>query len=135
MMQTLGRGRVGRFNFLHRRTGTLWEGRHQATLVDTEIYLFACMRYIELNPVRARKVATPADHRWSSHRANAGVDDDDPVATPQPSFLAIAPSAARIASRCASHSFVLPSMSVNRNVAAPAGAVNRRPARGLSPAA
>lgn len=92
MMQTLGRRYVGRFNFLHRRTGTLWEGRYKATLVDTETFLFACFRYIELNPVRARMVAAPADYRWSSHRANA-CGDNDPVVTPHPSFLALAPSA------------------------------------------
>jgi len=91
MMQTLGRRYVGRFNVLHRRTGTLWEGRYKATLVDTEAYLFACLRYIELNPVRAGMVAGPADYRWSSHRANA-FGDDDPVVTPHPSFLALAPS-------------------------------------------
>jgi putative transposase len=93
MMQTLGRRYVGRFNFLHRRTGTLWEGRYKATLVDTEAYLFACLRYIELNAVRARMVAEPADYRWSSHRANA-CGDDDPVVTPHASYLSLAPNPA-----------------------------------------
>jgi putative transposase len=94
MMQTLGRKYVGRFNFLHQRTGTLWEGRYKATLLDTDAYLFACLRYIELNPVRARLVAGPADYRWSSHRANA-CGDDDPVVTPHSSFLTLGPSAKR----------------------------------------
>ncbi|HET8877660.1 MAG TPA: transposase [Casimicrobiaceae bacterium] len=88
MMQTVGRRYVGRFNFLQRRTGTLWEGRYKATLVDREAYLFSCLRYIELNPVRACMVPTPGDYRWSSHRANA-FGDDDPVITPHPSFLAL----------------------------------------------
>jgi putative transposase len=88
MMQTVGRRYVGRFNFLHRRTGTLWEGRYKATLVETETYLFTCLRYIELNPVRARMVAAPGEYRWSSHRGNA-FGDDDPVLTPHPSFLAL----------------------------------------------
>ena len=35
-------------------TGTLWEGGYKATLIDSEHYLFACMRYIELNPLRAQ---------------------------------------------------------------------------------
>ena len=89
MMQTLGRRYVGRFNFLHQRTGTLWEGRYKATLVETEAYFFACLRYIELNPVRAGIVATPGEYRWSSHRGNAFADDD-PVLTPHSSFLALA---------------------------------------------
>jgi len=89
MMQTLGRRYVGWFNFLHRRAGTLWEGRYKAALVDTEAYLFDCLRYIELNPVRARMVAAPADYRWSSHRANAW-GDNDPVLTSHPLFLSLA---------------------------------------------
>ncbi len=97
MMQTLGRRYVGWFNFVHRRSGTLWEGRYKATLVDTEAYLFACLRYVELNPVRARMVSAPADYRWSSHRANA-YGDDNPVVTPHPSLLTLAPNAEE---RCA----------------------------------
>ena len=36
-----------------RRSGTLWEGRYTASLVDCERYVLTCYRYIELNPVRA----------------------------------------------------------------------------------
>jgi putative transposase len=50
----------------------LWEGRYKACLVDSEGYFLACNRYIELNPVRAWIAAEPADHPWSSYRANAG---------------------------------------------------------------
>jgi len=39
--------------------------------VAEESYLFACYRYIELNPVRAGMVKHPADYRWSSYPANA----------------------------------------------------------------
>ena len=49
----------------------MWEERYRATAVDAENYLFECMRYIELNPVRAGKVAHPRDYSWSSYRANA----------------------------------------------------------------
>ena len=71
MMQTLGRRYVGWFNHVHRRTGTLWEGRYKAALVDTDAYFLACMRYVELNPVRAHLVVAASEFRWSSHRANA----------------------------------------------------------------
>jgi putative transposase len=40
----------------------LWEGRYKACPVDTETYFLQCLRYIELNPVRARMVADPADY-------------------------------------------------------------------------
>ena len=89
MMQSVGRRYVGRFNLLNERTGTLWEGRYKAALVDTDKYLFTCYRYIELNPVRAGMVASPADYRWSSHRANA-YGAHDTLITPHPMFAALA---------------------------------------------
>lgn len=73
MMQMLGRYYVQYFNKKYNRTGTLWEGRYKATLIDTENYFLICMRYIELNPVRAKgMVSDPADYRWSSYSYNAG---------------------------------------------------------------
>lgn len=70
LMQTLGRHYVRYFNFTYKRTGTLWEGRFKSCAIDAENYLLICQRYIELNPVRAGMVETPADYKWSSFRAN-----------------------------------------------------------------
>lgn len=70
-MQALGRRYVAYFNATWRRTGTLWEGRYKACVVDSDRYLLTCYRYIELNPVRAAMVVDAADFRWSSHRCNA----------------------------------------------------------------
>ena len=53
------------------RTGTLWEGRFQSCMVSSDVYVLACYRYIELNPVRAGMVAAPSDYRWSSYAVNA----------------------------------------------------------------
>ncbi|MEO5763687.1 MAG: transposase [Casimicrobiaceae bacterium] len=92
MMQSLGRRYVGRFNFVHERTGTLWEGRYRAALVDSDGYLLTCMRYIELNAVRAGMVRHPAEFRWSSFWANTG-EGIDPVVTPHPVFLMLGASA------------------------------------------
>ncbi|SCY80764.1 putative transposase, partial [Nitrosospira sp. Nl5] len=55
----------------HHRTGTLWEGRYKATLIDTEAYLLICMRYIVLNPMRANMAAHPFEYPWSSYGYNA----------------------------------------------------------------
>lgn len=72
MMQMLGRYYVQYYNYSYQRTGTLWEGRYKATLIDTEEYLLTCMRYIELNPVRARgMVKHPSEYPWSSYHYNA----------------------------------------------------------------
>ena len=70
-MQMIGRYYVQYFNYTYKRTGTLWEGRYKATLINSEQYALTCYRYIELNPVRANMVAHPADYPWSSYRANA----------------------------------------------------------------
>jgi putative transposase len=71
MMQSVGRRYVRHFNHVQQRTGTLWEGRYRATLVEADSYFLACCRYIEMNPVRAGMTAAPGDYRWSSWRAHA----------------------------------------------------------------
>lgn len=71
LMRDLGRSYVRYFNDTYRRTGTLWEGRFRSSLVDSERYLLACYRYIELNPVRALLVGAPGDYPWSSYHVNA----------------------------------------------------------------
>ena len=72
VFQSVGRRYVQYFNFKYKRSGTLWEGRYRATVVDSERYLLTVMRYIELNPVRADMVARPRDYPWSSYLHNAG---------------------------------------------------------------
>jgi len=62
MMQSLARRYVQYFNYTYRRTGTLWEGRYQSSLVQTESYFLQCQRYIELNPVRAGRVTDPSEY-------------------------------------------------------------------------
>jgi putative transposase len=71
LMQRLGQRYVQYFNRRHGRTGTLWEGRFRSCPVLDARYLMICYRYVELNPVRAGMVDTPADYPWSSYKANA----------------------------------------------------------------
>jgi len=78
--QMVGRYYVQYYNCCYQRTGTLWEGRYKATLIDTEMYLLSCMRYIEMNPVRAGMVAHPSDYPWSSYGFNALGRENDLVA-------------------------------------------------------
>lgn len=74
MMQCLGRNYAGSINKRYGRTGTLWEKRYRANLVETETYLLEVYRYIDLNPVRAGLVNDAKDYRWSSARANLGLE-------------------------------------------------------------
>jgi REP element-mobilizing transposase RayT len=53
MMKHLGQRYVQYVNRQYRRSGTLWEGRYRSCLMQSEAYVLACSRYIELNPVRA----------------------------------------------------------------------------------
>ncbi len=71
LMQSVGRRYVRYVNGVYQRTGTLWEGRFKSAVIESERYLLTCMRYIELNPVRAGMVEQPGEYRWSSYRRNA----------------------------------------------------------------
>ena len=89
VMQSVGRRYVRRINDRNGRSGTLWEGRYKASLVATDRYLFACYRYIELNPVRGGIVPNPADYPWSSYHCNA-MGLPDPLIVPHPEYSALA---------------------------------------------
>jgi putative transposase len=88
LMQAVGRRYVRHFNRRHGRTGTLWEGRYRASIIQDDRYLLACQRYVEMNPVRAGLVAEPRDYRWSSHRHHLGLEHDTLV-SPHPLYWAL----------------------------------------------
>jgi putative transposase len=72
------------YNRRYRRVGHLLQGRHKAILCQSDRYLSELVRYIHLNPVRARMVNQPEDYDYSSHRAYLGIEpagmvDVDPV--------------------------------------------------------
>jgi putative transposase len=71
------------------RSGPLWEGRFKSSVIADDEYLLACYRYIEMNPVRAQLVAAPAQYAWSSHRANAG-SDENPLVKRHPVYIGLA---------------------------------------------
>jgi putative transposase len=64
-----------RINRAHEWRGHLWQGRYFASVLD-ESYLWAAIRYVELNPVRAGMVELAEDYRWSSARAHCGLRAD-----------------------------------------------------------
>jgi putative transposase len=76
MMQYIGRRYVPYINHSYGTSGSLWEGRFKASLVSDDQYLLTCMRYIELNPVRADMAKSPAHYRWSSYRHNTQGRED-----------------------------------------------------------
>ena len=73
LMKRLAGRHTRHHNCLEGRSGTLWEGRYKSSPVDTDAYLLACCRYIELNPVRAQMVDAPEAYTWSSCRHHLGL--------------------------------------------------------------
>lgn len=61
-------------NRKYRRSGHLLQGRYKAILCQSDQYLAELVRYIHLNPVRARMIRRPQDFPSSSHRAYLGLD-------------------------------------------------------------
>ena len=84
LMRRLSARQGRRVNRLERRVGTLWAGRFKSSVVDKDDYLMACLRYVELNPVRAGIVPRPEEYHWSSYAQRVGLCDhvwidDDPA--------------------------------------------------------
>ncbi len=57
-----------RFNRVHLRDGPLFRGRYKAMIIDEQEYLAQVIRYIHLNPVKAKMVRSPQDYEWSTHK-------------------------------------------------------------------
>jgi putative transposase len=93
-MQHMGRHYVPYINYTYGMSGSLWEGRFKASLIDSEAYLLTCMRYIELNPVRANMVKAPGEYKWSSYKGNANAKEDL-ILTPHTEYLALGRSKAQ----------------------------------------
>lgn len=88
LFQSLGRHYVRYINQTYQRHGSLWEGRYKCNVIESQAYLLSCMRYIELNPVRAGMVDNPAKYRWSSYAANA-LGTSNAILTPQVEYVAL----------------------------------------------
>ena len=56
-------------------TGHFWQERFFSSPLD-EGHFWTALRYVELNPVRAKMVAQAADYRWSSARAHCNAECD-----------------------------------------------------------
>lgn len=99
LMKNLNQRFVAHVNKCHQRTGTLWEGRFKSCLILDPEYFLTCMRYIELNPVRAGIVEHPREYRWSSYAANAEGRENSCI-VPHAHYLSLG---ANDAERCAAY--------------------------------
>ncbi len=71
-----------KYNWWHSKTGHIFQGRYKSILVEKENYLLKLCRYVVLNPVRADMVHKPAEWKWSSFEATAGLK-------PVPDYLTV----------------------------------------------
>jgi putative transposase len=78
-IQSIARRYVGYFNARYERSGTLWEGRFHGSVIQSDRYLLACHRYIDMNPVRAGIAGSPDGYLWSSHGHYTGARPDSLV--------------------------------------------------------
>lgn len=74
------------------------ESCYRLSVVQTNTYLLACSRYIEMNPVRARMVADPSEYRWSSCTSRIDTGNSTGWLDTDPCFLALGSTVCRGAS-------------------------------------
>ena len=73
------------FNKRYGMVGHLFQGRYKAILCEKDAYLLSLVKYIHLNPIRARVVKSLEEYPWSSHRyyvetvRNQGIVDTEQV--------------------------------------------------------
>jgi len=85
MGHAFGRAHSAYSRYLNRarnRTGHLWQNRFYSAPLDRP-HLYAALRYVDLNPVRACMVERACDYRWSS--ATAHLTGRDPFGLIEPS--------------------------------------------------
>ncbi len=81
IMQNVGFRYTQFINRKYRRTGHLFQGRYKALLIDVDNYLLELIRYIHLNPVRAKMVRSPQEYPLSSHASYYGTSARPPWLT------------------------------------------------------
>jgi len=79
-MRSLLTGYAIRFNRRHQRTGHLFQNRYKSIICEEDVYLLQLIRYIHLNPLRAKIVKTIEEldrYRWCGHRVLVGKEKND----------------------------------------------------------
>ena len=85
VLQSLSVAHTRRFHRRYGSSGHVWQGRFKSPVVQDDGHLWAVLRYIEANPLRARMVADPSDYRWSSYPTH-GDGRPDPLLTALPEW-------------------------------------------------
>jgi len=73
MMQLVSSATAKQYNRRKHRTGPFWEDRYHCTIVQNGRHLWNCLRYVDLNIVRAGVVAGPGDWPWCGYDELTGI--------------------------------------------------------------
>jgi putative transposase len=124
-MRSLLTGYAGTFNRRHKRVGHLFQNRYKSIVVEEEPYLLELVRYLHLNPLRAKIVPTLRTldwYPWSGHSGLLGTVPRPWQATREIlGYFGSRPSRARIAYRA----FVSAGISQGRRPALQGGGLVR----------
>ena len=80
LMRKLLGGYATAYNRRHRRTGYVFQNRYKSILCDEERYLLELVRYIHLNPVKAKLLDNLSKldrYRWTGHAVLMGKQQPD----------------------------------------------------------
>ena len=75
LMQRIAGNTTHRYNSEHGSSGTVWNSRFRSSPVQSRFWELACLRYLEVLPVRRGLVDAPSEYPWSSHRMRLGEAD------------------------------------------------------------
>ncbi len=76
IIQSITLSHIRLYHSKYSSSGHLWQGRFKNPIIQADNYLLQCLKYIELNPVRAGIVKTPQEYKWSSYAFHAAGKDD-----------------------------------------------------------
>lgn len=90
IIQAITLSHIRLYHAKYQSSGHLWQGRFKNPIIQTDEYLLQCLKYIELNPVRAHIVSVPQDYRWSSYKFHAFGKDESMLLDKDPAYLSLA---------------------------------------------
>lgn len=76
IFRRIGASYVYWYNHKYNRTGHLFQDRYKSEVVETDAYLFAVLRYIHQNPLKAGMVKKLEEYTWSSYAEYLGLTND-----------------------------------------------------------
>lgn len=90
IVQSITLSHIRLYHSKYSSSGHLWQGRFKNPIIQTDEYLLQCLKYIELNPLRANVVTSPENYNWSSYKFHAFGKDEDNLLDKDPAYLSLA---------------------------------------------